>query len=82
MRDTIHALLMRELKTRFGAKKLGYFWALAEPIAQAAIFALLFTLIGRTSITGVPVALFLIIDCICPIPQLLYLGFITKSPGS
>ncbi len=60
MRDTIHALLMRELKTRFGAKKLGYFWALAEPIAQAAIFALLFTLIGRTSITGVPVALFLI----------------------
>ncbi len=60
MRDTIHALLMRELKTRFGAKKLGYFWALAEPIAQAALFAILFTIIGRTSISGVPVALFLI----------------------
>ena len=60
MRDTIHALLMRELKTRFGAKKLGYFWALAEPIAQAAILAGLLTLIGRSSIAGVPVALFLI----------------------
>jgi len=60
MRDTIHALLMRELKTRFGAKKLGYFWAVAEPAAQAAIMALMFTLIGRSSLSGVPVALFMI----------------------
>jgi capsular polysaccharide transport system permease protein len=60
MRDTIHALLMRELKTRFGAKKLGYFWAIAEPAAQASIIALLFSLIGRSSLSGVPVALFLI----------------------
>jgi capsular polysaccharide transport system permease protein len=59
-KDTVHALLMRELKTRFGASKLGYFWALAEPVAQASILAILFTLIGRTSLSGVPVALFLI----------------------
>lgn len=60
MRDTVFALMMRELKTRFGARKLGYFWALAEPAAQAAIMAILFSLIGRSSITGVPVALFMI----------------------
>ncbi len=60
MRDTVHALLMRELKTRFGNSKLGYFWAIAEPAAQASILAILFTLIGRTSLVGVPVALFLI----------------------
>ena len=60
MRDTVHALMMRELKTRFGARKLGYFWALAEPAFQAAIMALLFTLIGRTSLTGVPVAMFML----------------------
>mgnify|MGYP000113411684 CR=1 FL=1 len=60
MRDTIHALLMRELKTRFGAKKLGYFWAFAEPAAQAVILATLFSLIGRSSIAGVDVALFMI----------------------
>jgi capsular polysaccharide transport system permease protein len=60
MRDTIHALLMRELKTRFGAKKLGYFWAIAEPAAQASIMAILFSLIGRSSLAGVPVALFII----------------------
>lgn len=60
MRDTVHALLMRELKTRFGNSKLGYFWAIAEPAAQATVLAALFSLIGRDSLTGVPVALFLI----------------------
>jgi len=60
MRDTLHALLMRELKTRFGAKKLGYFWAVAEPAAQASIMAVMFSLIGRSSLSGVPVALFII----------------------
>lgn len=60
MKDTVFALMMRELKTRFGAKKLGYFWAIAEPAAQASIMAILFTLIGRSSLSGVPVALFLI----------------------
>lgn len=60
MLDTIFALMMRELKTRFGAKKLGYFWAIAEPAAQAAILASLFTLIGRSSLSGVSVALFMV----------------------
>lgn len=60
MRDTVFALMMRELKTRFGAKKLGYFWAIAEPAAQASIMAIMFSFIGRTSLSGVPVALFMI----------------------
>ncbi len=60
MRDTINALLMRELKTRFGAKKLGYFWAFVDPAAQAVILATMFSLIGRSSIAGVDVALFMI----------------------
>ncbi|MEP1449253.1 MAG: ABC transporter permease [Paraglaciecola sp.] len=59
MCDTVHALLMREVKARFGSSKLGYFWAIAEPIAQAAVLGLLFTLIGRSSLANVPVALFL-----------------------
>lgn len=60
MQDTVFALMMRELKTRFGAKKLGYFWAIAEPAAQASIMALMFSMIGRSSLAGVPVALFMI----------------------
>lgn len=60
MCNSVHALLMRELKTRFGTNRLGYFWAIAEPVAQAAVMATIFTLIGRSSISGVPVAIFLI----------------------
>ncbi len=60
MCDSIHALLFREMKTRFGPGNFGYLWALAEPIAQVAVFAVIFTLIGRTSIADVPIALFLI----------------------
>jgi len=59
MTSTVHALLMREIKTRFGANRLGYFWAIAEPVAQASVMALIFTLLGRTSISGIPIALFL-----------------------
>jgi len=34
----IMAVMLRELKTRFGKNKLGYLWALIEPIAYVAIF--------------------------------------------
>ena len=59
MMDSVHALLMRELKTRFGSSKLGYFWAIAEPVAQAAVLGLIFTLLGRHSVGNIPIALFL-----------------------
>ncbi|WP_260680351.1 ABC transporter permease [Thalassotalea sp. PS06] len=60
MCDSIHALMLREVKTRFGSNRLGYFWAIAEPFAQATIMAAMFTAIGRNSLSGVPVAMFLI----------------------
>lgn len=59
MCDSVHALLMREIKTRFGSNRLGYFWAIAEPIAQAAVIGAVFTLLGRNSVSGITVALFM-----------------------
>ncbi|NQZ25645.1 MAG: ABC transporter permease [Colwellia sp.] len=59
MCDSVHALLMREIKTRFGTNRLGYFWAIAEPVAQAAVIGLIFTLLGRSSVSGISVALFM-----------------------
>ncbi len=59
MCDSVHALLMRETKTRFGTNRLGYFWAIAEPVAQAAVIGAIFTLLGRNSVSGIPVALFM-----------------------
>jgi len=61
MQDTIFALLVREIKVRFGSKKLGYFWALAEPALQASVIAIIFTILGRSSLSGVPVALFILL---------------------
>lgn len=58
--DTQYALLFRELKTRFGAKRLGYFWAIAEPAGQILLISALFTALGRNSLTGVPVMLFML----------------------
>jgi capsular polysaccharide transport system permease protein len=60
MCDTVHALMMREIKTRFGANRLGYFWAIAEPIAEVSVMALMFSLIGRNSVANIPVALFIL----------------------
>ncbi|QBY03547.1 ABC transporter permease [Thalassotalea sp. HSM 43] len=61
MCDSVHALLLREVKTRFGTNRMGYFWALFDPIAQVAVLASIFTFIGRESVTGVPISLFLIV---------------------
>ena len=60
MRDTVHALMMREIKTRFGANRLGYFWALAEPIASVSIMAIMFSLMGRSTVANIPIAPFLL----------------------
>ncbi len=79
MKDTVFALMMRELKTRFGAKKLGYFWAIAEPAAQASILAVMFSLIGRSSLSGVPVALFMISGLI---PFKFFSKLMTQLAGS
>ena len=58
--DTQYALLFRELKTRFGAKRLGYFWAIAEPAGQVLLISVLFMMIGRNSLTGVSVMVFML----------------------
>lgn len=61
MRDTVSALMIRELKTRFGSSRLGYFWAVVEPAAQAAILSSIWALIGRNALAGVPIALFMVV---------------------
>ncbi len=36
--SVVHALIMRETRTRFGEQKLGYFWALFEPMGVILTF--------------------------------------------
>ena len=40
-----HALAIRELKTRFGGYRLGYFWAVFEPLSHILVLSGLFSLI-------------------------------------
>ena len=56
----IHALMLREMKTRYGKHKLGFFWALTEPVFFIGMFAVFYTLMGRSSQNGMPVLSFLL----------------------
>ncbi|WP_444891182.1 ABC transporter permease [Microbulbifer sp. DLAB2-AA] len=59
-RDVIYALLVREMKTRFGKWKLGYAWALLEPTMHIMVLAAIFSFIGREFYPGIPTALFML----------------------
>jgi capsular polysaccharide transport system permease protein len=43
----VHALIIRETRTRFGDSKLGYGWALLEPIAHILMLSLVFAVLMR-----------------------------------
>lgn len=56
----VHALMLREIKSRFGRQKLGYLWAVLEPTAFIALFAIIFSLARQTAPSGMPVVLFMV----------------------
>lgn len=49
----VFALLLREMQTRFGSRRMGAFWILFEPIANIAIMMLIFTFIRLRTIPGI-----------------------------
>lgn len=55
----VHALVLRETRTRFGAHRLGYLWALLEPVLMILTFYALFALAGRPSSSGMGLIPFL-----------------------
>jgi len=73
--DVVAALFVRELKTRFGASKLGYFWMLAEPVAMVLVFSAMFTLLGRQVLVGAEIPLFLLTGIL---PYLLFTKLISS----
>nr|CAA6828273.1 MAG: Capsular polysaccharide ABC transporter, permease protein KpsM [uncultured Thiotrichaceae bacterium] len=55
----IHASILRETRTRFGRSKLGYFWALFEPMAYMLTLLAIFSAMERgTPIAGVELSMF------------------------
>ncbi len=51
-KSVLFALLMRELKTRFG-RNLGYAWALLEPTAPVLVLTAIFSYILKRTFPGI-----------------------------
>ncbi len=52
------ALYKREMKTRFGVYRLGYLWALIEPVSHILVLTFIFSFIAREGYQNVPFASF------------------------
>jgi capsular polysaccharide transport system permease protein len=59
LRDVTFGLLIRELKTRFGSYRLGYAWALIDPLLMISAFSLIFGLRNHSGFGGAPAPLFI-----------------------
>lgn len=53
--EVIHAVLLRETRTRFGSQQLGYLWAFIEPLLWIGTFYGLFWVAGRTTPAGMDI---------------------------
>ncbi|PIR34249.1 MAG: hypothetical protein COV36_01305 [Alphaproteobacteria bacterium CG11_big_fil_rev_8_21_14_0_20_44_7] len=59
-RKVVRALILREMKTRFGNRRLGYLWSLIEPVIHVMFFILLWKIFGRLGPHRMPPEVFLI----------------------
>lgn len=60
MGRVIYALILREIKTRFGRYRLGYIWAVLEPLLFVSLFLIIYNLRGRFAPAGMGLEVFLI----------------------
>lgn len=56
--NVIYALMVREMKTRFGRYKLGYFWAIFEPLSYIGALSVVRLAFGDEKMGGIPFPLF------------------------
>jgi capsular polysaccharide transport system permease protein len=74
-RAVIFALFIRELKTRFGTYRLGYFWALLEPLAHIAVVLALIGIRSKRIIPGIDFPVFLITGLV---PFFMFRNIVTR----
>lgn len=60
----ISALILRETKTRYGEHKIGFLWALLEPIMMVAVFVGIFSAIRSDSPGGMPLVPFMLVGMV------------------
>jgi len=61
----INALVLRETKTRYGNYKIGFLWALLEPLVGVSIFVAIFAGLRQDNPGGMPLVPFMLIGFLC-----------------
>lgn len=78
-RRVIHALLMREILTRFGSYRLGALWLILDPLIQVGVFVLLFAGILNRVMPNVDYAVYLATGLV---PWLMFGDIINRGMSS
>src|SRR3546814_16418763 len=58
VRAVVFALVLREMQTRFGARRMGAFWMLFEPIAHVILMLFIFGFIRGREVPGMEFPVF------------------------
>lgn len=61
----LYALILRETKTRYGNYKIGFLWALIEPLVGVTVFVAIFSHLRSDSPSGMPLVPFMLVGFIC-----------------
>lgn len=77
--EVVHALAIRETRTRFGAHKLGYLWALVEPTLFILTFYILFAIGNRPAPPGMTLFSFLATGVV---PYLIFANTVSRVADS
>ncbi|WP_139506160.1 ABC transporter permease, partial [Escherichia coli] len=75
----VHALFLRELRTRFGKYRLGYLWAVLEPAAHLLIMLAIFGFFMHRTMPDISFPVFLINGII---PYFIFSNIATRSIGA
>jgi len=75
-RSVIFALILREVRGKFGINRLGAFWFIFEPLAHVAVLLFLITIVRQRTLPGVDVPVYLVTGIV---PFLLFKNIVLKG---
>ncbi len=75
----LFALLVRELKTRFGHYRLGYLWALIEPAAHVLVLFVIFGYVFKRTLPGIDYPVFFTTGIV---PYFMFNHMVTRGMGA
>jgi capsular polysaccharide transport system permease protein len=75
----IHALLLREMQTRFGRNQLGFLWLFLEPLMLAGAIATIKWALDVHRYAGIPVFVFALVGYL---PYFTFRAIVSRAPGT